>query len=90
MQPLEIFENSTVVVYDMLLLKQESNIELFFTRGRHNNIDKYHMSQSSSHLPNNQILKNSNLLILIKQTLRDIILLLHDIAGLDMNREEKD
>ena len=38
-QPLKNYENSTVVFDDMLSSKQESNIGLFFTRGRHNNID---------------------------------------------------
>ena len=38
-QPLEQYENSTVVFDDMLLSKQESNIDLFLTRGCHNNID---------------------------------------------------
>ena len=34
------------------------------------------------------IRNNSNILISFKQTLRDIILLFHDIAGLDMSLEE--
>ena len=34
--PLEHYENSTVVFDDMLLSEQESNIDLLFTRGRHN------------------------------------------------------
>ena len=34
-QALENYENSTVVFDDMLLSKQESNIDLFFTGGRH-------------------------------------------------------
>ena len=87
-QPLENYENSTVVFDDMLLSKQESNIDLFFTRGRHNNIDIYYISQSYFHLPKNTIRNNSNIIILFKQTLRDIILLFQDIAGLDMNLEE--
>ena len=87
-QPLEYYENSTVVFDDMLLSKQENNIDLFFTRGRHNNIDIYYISQSYFHLPKNTIRNNSNIIILFKQTLRDIILLFHDIAGLDMNLEE--
>ena len=87
-QPLENYENTTVVFDDMLLSKQESNIDLFFTRGRHNNIDIYYISQSYFHLPKNTIRNNSNIIILFKQTLRDIILLFHDIAGLDMNLEE--
>ena len=50
-QPLENDENSTVVFNDLLLSKQENNIDLFFfTRGRHNNIDIYYISQSCFHL----------------------------------------
>ena len=44
-QPLENYENSTVVFDYMLLSKQESNIDLFFTRGRHSNIDILHISK---------------------------------------------
>ena len=87
-EPLEFYENGIVVFDDMLLSKQESNIDLFLTRGRHNNIDIYYISQSYFHLPKNTIRNNSNKIILFKQTLRDIILLFHDIAGLDMNLEE--
>ena len=87
-QPSEHYENNTVVFDDMLLSKQESNTDLFFTRGRHNNIDIYYISRSYFHLPKNTIRNNSIINILFKQTLKDIILLFHDIAGLDMNLEE--
>ena len=50
-QPLNENENSVVGFGDMLLSKQESNIDLFFTRGRHNNFDIYYISQSYFHLP---------------------------------------
>ena len=72
----------------MLLSKQESNINLFITRGRLNNIDIYYISQSYFHLPKNTIRNNSNIIFLFKQTLGDIILLFLDIAGLDMNLYE--
>ena len=72
----------------MLLSKQESKIDLFFTRGRHNNIDIYYISQSCLHLPKNTIGNDSDIIILFKKTLRDIILLFHDIAGLNTNLEE--
>ena len=49
-EPLENYENSTVVLDDMLLSTQESKIDLFFTRGWHNNIDSYYISQSYFHL----------------------------------------
>ena len=87
-QPLNEYEKSVVVFDDMLLSKQESNIDLFFTRGRHNNIDIYYISQSYFHLSKITIHNNSNINILFKQTLRDIILLFHDIGGLDTNLEE--
>ena len=87
-QPLNEYENSVVVFDDMLLSKQESNIDLFFTRGRHNNIDIYNISQSYFYLTKNTFRNISNIIILYKQTLRDILLLFHDIAGLDMNLDE--
>ena len=87
-EPIQNDENSTVVFDIMLLSKQESNIDLFFTGGRHNNIDIYYKSQSYFHLPKKTIRNNSYIIILFKQTLRDIIQLFHDIAGLDMTLEE--
>ena len=87
-QPLENYENSTVVRDDMLLSKQESKIDLFFTRGRHAKIEIFLISQSYFHLTKNTIRNISDIIILFKQTLGDIILLFHDIAGLDMNLEE--
>ena len=45
-QPLEIYDNSTVVFHDMLLWKQASKIDLLFTRERHKNFGKYYISQS--------------------------------------------
>ena len=65
-QALEHYETITVVFDDMLLSKQESNMDLFFTRGRHNNIDIYYISQSYFHLPKNNIRNNSNIFILYK------------------------
>ena len=73
----------------MLPSKQESNIDLIFTRARHNKIDIYYISQSYFHLQKNTIRNNSNINTLFKQTLRYIILLFHDIAGLDMKLEER-
>ena len=87
-QSLNEYEKSTVVFDDILLSKQESNIDLFFTRGRQNKNDIYYTSQSFFHLPKNTIRKNSKTFSFCEQTLRDIILLFHDIAGLDMNLED--
>ena len=85
---MENYENSTVIFDDILLRKQKSKIGLFFTRGRHNNIEIYYISQSYFHLPKNSIHNISKVVFLFKQTLREIILLLHDLAGIDMNLVE--
>ena len=52
-QPLENYENCHVVFDDLLPSKQESNIDLFFTKGRHNIIDIYYTSQSCFYVPKN-------------------------------------
>ena len=64
-EPLENYENSTVVFDGKFLSKQESSIDLLSTRGRHNIIDIYYISQSYFHLPKYTIRKNSNINILI-------------------------
>ena len=87
-QLLEKHENSTVVFDDVLLSRQESNIDLFFNRGRHCNIDIYYIYQSYFHLSKKSVRKLSNNIFSFTQTVRDIILLNHDIARLDMNFEE--
>ena len=79
-QPLEIYENSMVVFDDMLLSKQENNIDMFFTQGRHKNTDIYYKSQSYFHLPKNTIRNISDINVLFKHTIRDITILFHDTA----------
>ena len=72
----------------MLISKQESNFDLFFTRGRHSNLDKYSLSQSFFHLLKDQIRNFSIIFILFKQTLKYILFLFHDIAGLNLKLQE--
>ena len=87
-ESLEYYENNTVVFDEMLLSKQESIIDLLFTRSHLNDVDIYYNSQSYFHLPKITNRNICNIIILIKQTLRGVILLFQDIAGLDKNLEE--
>ena len=48
-QPLENYENSTVVFDNILLSKQVSNIDLFYTSARQNNFIIYYISQRYFH-----------------------------------------
>ena len=81
----------TALLFLMISYYQTKNATFicFFTRGRHKNIGTYYFSESYFHLPKNNIRKTSNKNILFEQTVRDIILLNHDIARLDMKLEER-
>ena len=62
-QPIDFYENSTVVFDEMLLSKQESNTDLFFTRGRHNNIDIYYISQNYFDTSKKTVRNSSNIFL---------------------------
>ena len=66
-QPIESFENSTVVFDDMLLSNQESNIDLFSSQGRHQSNDIYYISESSFHLPKITIRNKSKINIFLNK-----------------------
>ena len=77
------FQNCCVVFDDMLDSNQKL-IDPFFTRGRHNDLDVYYLSQSYFDLPKRTIRNNSNIIILFQQTLKDVEHICRDIAGFDV------
>ena len=81
------FQNCCVVFDDMLDSNQKL-IDPFFTRGRHNDLDVYYLSQSYFDLPKRTIGNNSNIIILFQQTLKDVEHIYRDIAGFDMSNDE--
>ena len=81
------FQNCCVVFDDMLDSNQKL-IDPFFTRGRHNDLDVYYLSQSYFDLPKRTIRNNSNIIILFQQTLKDVEHIYRDIAGFDMSNDE--
>ena len=78
------FQNCCVVFDDMLDSNQKL-IDPFFTRGRHNDLDVYYLSQSYFDLPKRTIRNNSNIIILFRQTVKDVEHIYRDIAGFDMS-----
>ena len=72
----------------MLGAKNSSQIDKFFTRGRHEDLDVYYLSQSCFALARQSIRKDSDRLILFKQTLRDVQSMYHDIGAFDMIYDE--
>ena len=77
------FQNCCVVFDDMLDSNQKL-IDPFFTRGRHNDLDDYYLSQSYFDLSERTIRNNSNIIILFQQTLKDVEHIYRDIAGFDV------
>ena len=73
------YKGSVVIFDDMFGAKNSSQIDEFFTRGRHEDLDVYYISQSYFALPRQIIRNNSDRLILFKQTLRDVQIMYYDI-----------
>ena len=87
-KPINKCKGSVVIFNDMLGAKKSSQIDEFFTRGRHEELDVYYISQSYFALPRQSIRNNSDRLILFKQTLRDVQSMYYDIGAYAMNYDE--
>ena len=61
--------------------RNSSQIDQFFTRGRHEGLDVYYKSQSYFGLPRQSIRNNIDRMILFKQTLRDVQSMYYDIIA---------
>ena len=72
----------------MLRAPNSSQIDEFFTRGRHEKLDVYYISQSYFGFPRQSIRNNSDIIILFKQTLRDVECMYKKIEGHDMKYDE--
>ena len=72
----------------MLGARNGSQLDEFFPRGRHENLDLYYISQSFFGLPRQSITTNSDSIILFKQSLRDVESEYRDIGVYDMECRE--
>ena len=82
------YSNCITVFDDTLGSSNSRDIDQYFIRGRHNNLDIYYLSQSYFGLPKRTIRNNRNKIILFNQTLKDIEHIYRDVAGYDMNYDE--
>ena len=87
-KPINKYKGSVVIFDDMLGARNSSQIDEFLTRGRHEDLDVYYISQSYFALPRQSNRNNSDRLLLFKQTLRDVQSLNHDIGAFDMIYDE--
>ena len=86
--PINKYKGSVIIFDDMLGAKNSSQIDEFFTRGRHEDLDVYYISQSYFALPRQSIRNNSDRIILFKQTLRDVQSMYYDMGAYNMKYDE--
>ena len=72
----------------MLGARNSSQIDDFFTRGRHEDLDVFYISQSYVALPRQSIRNNCDRLILFKQTLKVVQSIYYDIGAFDKKYDE--
>ena len=87
-KPKNKYKGSVVIFDDMLGARNSSQVDEFFTRGRHEDLDVYYISQSYFALPEQSIRNNSDRLILLKTKLRDVQSMYYDIEAYDMKYDE--
>ena len=87
-KPINKYKGSVVIFDVMLGAKNSSEIDEFFTRGRHEDLDVYYISQSYFALPRQSIRNNTDRLILFKHNLRDVQSMYDDTGAYDMKYDE--
>ena len=87
-KPIIKYKGSVVIFDDMLGAKNSSQIDEIFTRGSHEELDVYYISQSYFALARQSIRNNSDRLVLFKQTLRDVQSMYYDIGAYDIKYDE--
>ena len=61
-----------LLVLDDIMLGPQNNVEAYFTRGRHNNIDVFYITQSYFRLPRQTIRENSNIFMFFMQDRKNL------------------
>ena len=83
-KPINKYKGSVVIFDNMLRAINSSQIDEFYTRGRHEDLWVFYVSQSFFGLPRESIINNSDRLTLSKQTLRGVQSMYYDIGAYGM------
>ena len=83
-KPIEKYTVSVIFFDDMLGARNSSQIDDFYTRGRHEELDVNYISQSYFGLLRQSIRKNSDKITLFIQTLGDVQICFFLISELEM------
>ena len=75
------------MVFDDLLLEKQNKREVYYTRGRHSNVDCFHLAQNYFKLPRQTIRENANFIFLFRQDLKNVNHVYNDHVSSDMTKE---
>ena len=87
-KPINKYKGSVKIFDDMLGARNCSQMDECFTRGGHEILKAFYISQSEFALPRQSIRNNSGRIILIKQLLRDLQSMFYDIETYDIKNYE--
>jgi energy-coupling factor transporter ATP-binding protein EcfA2 len=84
----DLSQKNVFLFDDVMTESNQSKSENYFTRGRHNNISAFYISQNYLKLPRQTIRSNCNCLILFSQPIKDLRHIYHDYISRDMTWTE--
>lgn len=80
--------DKNLMIFDDVLLQKQNTCEMYYTRGRHSNVDCFYLAQNYFKLPRQTIRENANFICLFKQDLKNINHVYQDHASDDMTPKE--
>ena len=81
-------KQTTVLVFDDVMLESQAPIESYFARGRHSGANCFYLTQNYFKIPNQVIRENANMIILFGQNLNNIRCIHSKYCSGDMDLHE--
>ena len=76
------------MVFDDMSLEKQNTYESYYVRGRHINVDCFHLAQNYFMLPDQTIRENANFICLFSQDLKNLNHIFDDHVGSGKTKEE--
>ena len=81
-------QKKKLMVFDDLLLKKRNTCESYNVRGRHSNVDCFHLAKNYFKLPRQTIRENANFICVFSQDLKNLNHIFDDHVESDKTKEE--
>ena len=81
-------EKNNLMVFDDLLFEKQKHLRIVIFRGRHSNVDCFHLAQKYFKLPRQTIRMNANFICMFPQDFKNLNHIFDDQVGSDLTVEE--